>query len=119
MVQSSFPLITFQANCDQVIGQVSQYLETAGYLILESFDLQSAREAHSECNCPHHGTEKCNCQFVVLLVYSDDSNPNTLTIHSCDQRTELTVVDTPGMRNSEQLKMSVLKAIEPFIYNLI
>ncbi len=119
MNQNSFPVITFQVDCDEVISQVTQYLLTDGYLVLESFDLQSAREAHSECSCPHHGTEKCNCQFVVLLVYGVDPNPSTITIHSSDQRTELTVFDAPGQQNSERLKTSVLRAIEPFVYNLI
>lgn len=116
MEQSSFPVITFQADCDQVVSHVSHYLLSVGYNVLESFDLHSAREAHSGCKCPHHGTEKCNCQFVVLLVYGNDVNPITLTIHSSDHLTELTFVDTPGQQVGEQLKTSVFQAIRPFYF---
>lgn len=119
MTQGYFPVITFMADCDEVISQVTQQLITAGYTVLESFDLHSVRAAHSDCTCPHHGTEKCNCQFVVLLVYGNDANPITLTIHSCDQQTELSIVDTPGQQESMQLKTSIQQAIEPSYFKLI
>ena len=33
-----------------------------------SFDLQIARDDHAPCVCPYHGTEGCNCQYLVILV---------------------------------------------------
>jgi hypothetical protein len=66
-----------------------------------TFDLQVARSAHPECPCPHHGTNKCNCQLVVLLVYGKSEDPATLVIHGQDGKTWISLA-TPGETGSRQ-----------------
>lgn len=34
-----------------------------------SFDLPSVLTTPTGCICPHHGTDPCDCQMVVMLVY--------------------------------------------------
>jgi len=88
-------LMTIQANCDEATTQAAQLLSGAGLQVVRSFDLRSARMAHAECTCPHHGTAQCTCQFVVLLVYGWSGAPVTLVVHGHDGQTWLSLVDTP------------------------
>ncbi len=110
---SGLPLMVFQSDCDQVIHQVTQLLASKGFLLVESFNLQSARANHSVCPCPHHGTEQCACQMAVILVYVEDVDPVTLTIHGNDQQTELDIDDTPRNLSGRLLKNAIVDALEP------
>src|SRR5512138_1147796 len=78
------PFLVLDQTCDQVQNSVNQLLAGAGFRVVRTFDLQVARLAHPDCPCPHHGTNECNCQMVVLLVYSKQEYPATLVIHGQD-----------------------------------
>ncbi len=90
-----------------------------------SFNLQSALGAHNGCNCPHHGTARCNCQFTVLLVYrarpasqaprvGEAAEPLVLTTHSRDNQTEARIVHdatiTPDPRLAEVVMTALVEA---------
>lgn len=120
MNNGALPLMVFQSDCDQVIHQVTQLLASNGFLLFESFNLQSARATHSVCPCPHHGTEQCTCQMAVILVYAEDVDPVTLTIHGNDQQTELDIDDTPRTLSGRLLKNAIIDAlgsINPITFN--
>ena len=76
------PFLIVEQNCEQVLSLVSEMLTDAGFRAVQTFDLQIARQAHLECQCPNHGTSKCNCQMVILLVYGRQEAPATLILHS-------------------------------------
>ena len=57
--------------CDDAVEWLSRMVSQAGLSVLRTFDLQTARQAQAVCPCPHHGTDQCDCQMVVLLVYHD------------------------------------------------
>lgn len=118
MNQGTLPLMVFYEDCNRVIQQVSHLLTDAGFMVVESFDLQDARANHSSCSCPHHGTSQCTCQLAVLLVYGTDGNPVTLTIHGNDERTELSLVEAPAQVVDPVMKKNITCAIEPgyFVY---
>ena len=111
MNQGDLPGLVLQSDCDQVIFQVTQLLASKGFLLIESFDLHSARGDQSRCPCPYHGTERCTCQLAVILVYADGYDPVTLTIHGNNQRTELAIVDSPGQHSNERVKVSIMAAL--------
>jgi hypothetical protein len=87
-------------------------LTRRGFRVVRSFDLRSALApltAHVDCECPHHGTAKCTCQFVVLLVYGDPSAepalslskgsggaPVVITTHSQDAQAQVQIVRPTG-----------------------
>ena len=68
---------------------IDQQWTSAGFHIVQTFDLQVARLAHSDCTCPYHGTANCDCQLTVLLVYLQAEEPSSLVLHSRDGRTEV------------------------------
>ncbi len=106
-------LVTIQADCEQATTQATQLLSSAGLQAVRSFDLRSARTAHAECTCPHHGTAECTCQFVVLLVYGQGGAPVTLVAHGHDGQTWLSVVDTPQQPVDMKLAAKIAQALSP------
>ena len=95
---------------------------------MRTFDLHTARHALHDCPCPNHGTEKCDCQMVILLVYgkaSDvstplnasvstplDTSPVTLILHGNDGRTWLSLVDTTTQHEDSSLQESIERALQ-------
>ncbi len=107
------PFLTLDQTCEQVDAWARQKLTGAGFRIVQTFDLQAARVSHSECSCPHHGTEECTCQMVILLVYGRRGDPATLIIHGQDGKTWLSLA-TPGETQSRQsLESSVRNMLVP------
>jgi hypothetical protein len=101
-------LLSLQRPCDEVAADLAHELAHNGLGIHRSFDLHSARAAHDNCACPHHGTALCDCQLVVLLVYGQDNRPVTLLVHGRDGQTSVQVADDHG---NEQLEAAILKSL--------
>jgi hypothetical protein len=97
-------------DCAIAVDQVAQKLEQAGLQVTRSFDLQMARSTHSHCTCPHHGTERCDCQMVVLLVYGKTGRPATLVAHGRDGVTQVSLVNTPALRPEASLEDAIRRA---------
>jgi hypothetical protein len=112
MYQSS-EILSLQTDSQTAIAQSVQRLDQAGFQVMRSFDLKVARAAHVGCACPHHGTDQCDCQMVVLLVYGQDEMPATLVVHGHDGQTEIALVDTPEQRPSPQLIHTIRQTILP------
>ena len=104
-------LLTLNLDSHQAVEQVSRRLIDDGLQVVRSFDLQAARSIHTNCTCPNHGTTECDCQLVVLLVYSKQGEPLTLVAHSQDGHTYFELVDTPQQRPQRLLKAAVLQAL--------
>jgi hypothetical protein len=86
------PLVSIQQGCDSVVAQVTAALKSAGYFVMQSFDLHSAIRPHSGCACAQAA---CACQMVILLVYAQDGPPATLIFDSDETRTSVYLVDSP------------------------
>ena len=96
-------LLTLNLDADRALPLITQLLARLGLQVLPSFDLRTARHAFVQCSCPHHGTEQCDCQMVVLLLYGRGGSPTTLVLHGHDGRTFLSLVDTPQQRTEAEL----------------
>jgi hypothetical protein len=94
-MNSTSPLMTIEKTCEESIHWTIRLLENAGINVLRTFDLQGARLAHPDCTCPHHGTEACDCQMSVLLVYQEGKSPASILIHGFQKTTWLYLVDSP------------------------
>ena len=105
--------LILEQPCDEAIAWVSRQVSGTGLQILRTFDLQLARIAHTECPCPHHGTDQCDCQMVVLLVYADNHQPISLVAHSHDGKTWFSLVDTPQQRADPRLEATIRQALAP------
>jgi hypothetical protein len=110
MYQTSV-IISLESDTQTAIEQSMQRLDLAGLQVVRSFDLKVARAAHMGCTCPHHGTDQCDCQMVVLLVYGQDSLPATLVVHGHDGQTQIALVDTPELRPGPQLMNAVVRTV--------
>lgn len=107
------PFLALDQTCKQVQAWVGRQLTAADFRVSQTFDLQVARLAHPECPCPHHGTEDCNCQMIVLLVYRRREEPATLVIHGQDGRTWLTLADPVGRRANQPLETAIRRVLMP------
>lgn len=112
MYQST-EILSLQSDSQTAIEQSMRRLDQAGFQVMRSFDLKVARAAHVGCACPHHGTDQCDCQLVVLLVYGQDETPVTLVVHGHDGQTEIALVDTPEQRPAPELVTQIQNTILP------
>lgn len=107
------PFLVLDQSCNQVLAWVNRQLKRAGFRVVQTFDLQVARAAHPDCQCPHHGTDECDCQMVVLLVYGKQDDPAALVIHGQDSRSWVSLAGPAGKRASQYLEAVIRRAILP------
>ena len=112
------PFLVLDQSCDQVLAWVNHQLMSAGFRVVQTFDLQVARLAHPGCPCPHHGTNACTCQMVVLLIYGKQADPATLVIHGQDGRSWVSLAGPVGKRFNQHLEVVVRRALIPHSSNL-
>lgn len=104
-------LLTVSLESEAAVAKVIQRLSEDGLQVVRSFDLQIARSAHKHCVCNYHGTEQCDCQMIVLLVYEQQGQPLTMVVHSRNGQTHIEMVETPQQRPGWHLKDAILRAL--------
>ena len=115
------PFLILEQPCKDAIDWVAKQIEGAGLAVVRTFDLHIARHAHTSCPCPYHGTDQCDCQMVVLLVYgsggytSSERQPVSVVAHGHNGQTSFSVVDTPQQRADPQLEAAIRLALVPHI----
>jgi len=110
MSQATY-LLTLNLDSKNAVKRMMNRLIADGMQVIRSFDLQTAKAAHVECTCPHHGKDECDCQMVVLLVYDDQGTPLTLVAHGKDNKTHFALVDPPNQVQERILKSKILQAM--------
>ena len=88
------PILTLNHEAEIAVTWTMSQLQTHGFQVERTFDLHIARLAHANCPCPHHGTEDCSCQMVVLLVHDNGRQPITLIVHGNEDQSCLSLVDS-------------------------
>ncbi len=109
------PFLALDQTCERVQARVIEQLTEAGFRVKQTFDLQIARLTHPDCPCPHHGTDQCDCQMVVLLVYRKREAPATLVIHGQDERTWLSLASATGRHANQQLEAVLRRALTAYL----
>jgi len=105
------PLLSIPKSCEVALPHVLYALQQTGLQTVRSFDFKVARSLHSDCICLNHGTELCDCQMVVVLVYGHDSPPATLVAHGRDGKTQFHLVDSPQQHPEPVLELSIRQAL--------
>lgn len=105
----SFP--TVDRPCDDTLHWLSRRLRRLGLRVMQTFDLQDVRPSLEDCSCPHHGTEDCDCQMVVVLVYGKAAQPATLMLHGHDGQTWISLVDRPDQAADPALVAEIRTAL--------
>lgn len=95
---------------DEASSWVTGRLEDAALRVYRSFDLRSARNVSSTCACPDHGTEACDCQMVVLLVYGEQEIPATLVLHGHQGQTWMVLVEVPDAELATTIEDALVTA---------
>ncbi len=96
------PFLSLNSSSDKCLVWIKQRLAAANLRVVQTFDLTTARQALGECPCSHHGTEECDCQMVVLLVYANGTPPITLILHGKDGQSWLSLVEHPGQQSDNE-----------------
>ncbi len=111
-MNSLTPLLSVSGSADVTLSRLRRRLSHVGLRLLQTFDLNDARLAATDCPCPHHGETGCDCQMVVLLVYGATAPPVTLILHSNDGRTWLSLVETPAQQAEPSICLSIARALQ-------
>ena len=105
------PFLSLNMPSDQSLAWLKEQLDAASLRVVQTFDLHSTRHRVGDCPCPHHGTEQCDCQLIVLLVYGTSAEPATLILHGNDGQTWLSIVEHPGQRPGRQAIEVIRRAL--------
>ncbi len=106
------PCLTADRAYDEVLPWLKQRLSQAGLRVIQTFDLAAARVEAADCPCPHHGTEKCDCQMIILLVYGRSAEPATLMLHGNHRQTWLALVNTAEQPVDPRMQSAIERAIQ-------
>ena len=106
------PFLSVNHLCDEALQWTKERLSQAGLRAVQTFDLHIARLALHDCPCPSHGTEECDCQMVILLVYGKGIEPATLILHGNDGQTWFSIADDPGQRAGDELVKKITRALD-------
>lgn len=88
------PFLSTSHPCDQTLQRTIRQLSQVGLRPVQTFDLHTARTELHDCSCPNHGTEQCDCQMVVLLVYGKTVEPVTLILHGNNGLTWFSIAES-------------------------
>ncbi|HBG74769.1 MAG: hypothetical protein A2X25_12090 [Chloroflexi bacterium GWB2_49_20] len=110
-MSTNSPLLVIEKPGEEAIPWAVQLLEKAGLQVIRTFDLREARLSHSNCPCPHHGTEDCDCQMIVLLIYKGKQAPASILVHSFQETTWFYLVNTPEHPIGRLLEMLIKKTL--------
>jgi hypothetical protein len=94
------PFLSVNQPCDETLQWAKKRLSQAHLRAIQTFDLQTARSGLHDCSCPNHGTNECDCQMVILLVYGKSAEPIALILHGNDGQTWLSIVDDTSQKNN-------------------
>lgn len=114
-MNSLTPFFSDHRSYDKLLPWLKQKLSQAGLRAMQTFDLNTARLSIEDCTCPHHGTDTCDCQMIVLLVYGNAPEPATLILHGNDGQSWLSLIDRPGQQTDTATASAIQQALEtPF-----
>lgn len=106
------PFLSVNYSCDEALQWTKKQLLQAGLRAVQTFDLHTARVGLHDCPCPNHGTNECDCQMVVVLVYGKAAEPATLILHGNDGQTWCSIADYPRQRADVKLITAIQQALE-------
>ncbi len=106
------PVLSVNHPCDIASQWAKKQLSQVGLRAVQTFDLHTARLAMHDCPCPNHGTDECDCQMVVLLVYGKAAEPATLILHGNNGQTWLSIADEPRQRADAKFLEAIRQALD-------
>jgi hypothetical protein len=105
------PFVVIDAPAAACTNRLKEALSSAGWFVIQSFDLQNTSTMHEGCTCSYHGTSRCTCEFIVLLAYPDSGEPVTISLDGRDGQTQVSVLTDTGNNCHSQEAESMLRAV--------
>lgn len=115
---SSAPFLKVNKDCGNSVLWATRRLDRAGYQTMRTFDLRASHLAHFDCPCPQHGTQECDCQIVVLLVYQGKQAPITMIIHGSGRTSWFYLVNTPQQPVEPEREITIQAILAPAAKNI-
>ena len=106
------PFLSINSSCDQALQMTKTQLSEAGLSAVQTFNLNTARLGLHNCCCPNHGTQACDCQMIVLLVYGEAPEPATLILHGNNGQTWISITESAFQRGEPKLVASIRRVLE-------
>lgn len=106
------PFLAVNHPCDETLQWAKHQLSLADLRTVQTFDLHAARAASHDCQCPNHGTDECDCQMVILLVYGIATEPETLILHGNNGQTWISMADTPNQKKNTLVTTAIRNTLE-------
>ena len=107
------PFCVLNCACEEALAWVKNQLSQAGFRVLQTFDLHTARHTEGNLPCPLHGRSKCDCQLVVLLIYGSTNEPATLMLQGNDGQTWLSLANNTLHLIDPMIRSSIQQALQP------
>ncbi len=86
-------LLTFDANCREVLEAAASALTQQGFMVIRSFDLQGTKKRHAQPSGSWAVSDTSGVQFAVLLVYGQAAEPLPVIVSGGGRCTEVCVPD--------------------------
>lgn len=102
MYSGKQPLLVLNQGCNCTADQVSDHLDAAGFSVVRSFDLISAQQ----------GSSNCDCQMIILLVYGQDGPPASLIFDGTQFNTSIFLENDPERRLAPRISALMSKISE-------
>jgi hypothetical protein len=113
------PFLTLGSSGDQALQATKTKLSQAGLSAVQTFNLNTARLGLHDCCCPNHGTEACDCQMIVLLVYGESGEPATLILHGNNGQTWISIADSVLHHGDTRLVIRIRQVLESVISTVL
>lgn len=105
------PFLSIDRSCEETLNWSKEQLIQVGLRPVQTFDLHTARIGLHNCPCPNHGTDECDCQMVVLLVYGEAEQPETLILHGNGGTTWLSITNNIVSNTTESVAECILNTL--------
>ena len=107
--------MTVASPWQPILRQLVWRLAEKGFDAHTTFDLHQARRSlrtNEEVPCPHHGSGRCTCQYLVLQISRHGDSPSAVVVHGHDNSTSVTLLSAGVERGDERIAHELCEALE-------
>jgi hypothetical protein len=106
------PFLSVRCSWAETLQWINQRLVTANLRPRQTFDLHGARVGSHGFVCPTHGTNECDCQMAVILVYDGAIEPVTLILYGNNGQAWLSIAEDANQKPDARLIDTIQKALQ-------
>jgi len=107
--------MTVAAPWQPILRQLVRRLAERGFVARTTFDLQRARcslRNNEEVPCPHHGSGRCTCQYLVIQISRRGGSPSAVVVHGYDNSTKVALLSAVGDKVDGAITTELCEALE-------